>query len=88
MERSEESKISEFHSRMAAIRAEFDSLKKVVLSKEEEQEESKMLSDFDSAVQTQVFGTLEHLMAYQINGWRELADGGDNGEDGTDPVPS
>lgn len=83
MERSKEAKISEFRRLIAAIRKGFCPLKDVILSKAEEDEENKILSDFDNAVQTQVFGTLEHLTIYQINGWRELVDGEDGSEDGT-----
>ncbi|MVB09690.1 hypothetical protein CAFE_03550 [Caprobacter fermentans] len=82
MERSEEAKIPEFRSLIAAIREEAGPLKDVILSKAEEDEENKILSDFDNAVQIQVFGTLEHLKAYQLNGWRELVDGEDDGGNG------
>ncbi|WP_411676358.1 hypothetical protein [Caproicibacter sp.] len=82
MEWREEAKISEFRSLIAAIRVESGPLTDVILSKAEEDEENKILSDFDSAVQTQVFGTLEHLKNYQTNGWRELVDGEEDGGSG------
>jgi hypothetical protein len=56
----------------------------MILSKEEEDEENKILSDFDNTVQLQVFSTINNLVKYQLNGWRELVDEGDDGEDGTD----
>lgn len=84
MEQTKVSEIAEFRSLMAAIRTESDFMKKMILSKEEEDEEHKIHRDFDSVIRTQVFGTLEHLMAYQVIGWRELVDGGDNGENEAD----
>lgn len=81
MEQGEKSEIAEFRSLMAAIRAESDLLKKTILTEEEATEELKILSEFDGAIQTQVFGTLNHLIEYQMNGWMELIDDGDDGDD-------
>lgn len=83
MEQSADPEITEFRSLIASIRAESDSLKNMFLSHEEEDEENKILKDFDDAIQTQVYGTLEHLMSYQMNGWRELVDGGNDSGGGT-----
>ena len=78
--------IVEFHSLMAAIRRESAELKKVILTKDEEEEGRKIFVEFDEAIQNQVFSTLNYLVKYQLNGWRELVDGGDNIDDGTTPT--
>ncbi len=89
MEQEKNPEITEFHSLMAAIRTESALLRKVISSEEEAEEESKILSEFDGTVQAQVFGTLNHLVRYQLDGWMELIDDGDDGDDseyGTDPA--
>jgi hypothetical protein len=89
MEQEMNTEITEFHNLMAAIKTESAFLKKIILTEEEAKEESKILSEFDGTVQAQVFGTLNHLVRYQLDGWMELIDDGDDGddsEDGTDPA--
>lgn len=80
MERNEKLEMFEFRSLIAEIRSAFDSLKNVILTQKEKDEERKLLNQFDDAVQVQTFSTLNHLIVYQEDGWRELADGRDDGE--------
>lgn len=80
MERNEESGILEFRNLIAEIRSAFDSLKNVILTQKEKDEERELLNQFDDAVQVQTFSTLNHLIVYQEDGWRELADGREEGE--------
>nr|WP_319488715.1 hypothetical protein [uncultured Caproiciproducens sp.] len=88
MEQEKNMEITEFRSLMAAIRTESALLGKVILAEDEAKEESKILSEFDNTVQAQVFGTLNHLVGYQLAGWMDLIDDGDDGDDidGTDPA--
>lgn len=88
MEQSEEPEITEFRSLVDAIRAESALLKNVILNKEEEEEEMKILDDFDNTVQIQVYSTINNLVKYQLDEWRELVDGGDGGGDGAGPARS
>lgn len=67
-------KLLEFRSLIAAIRAETILMKKVILSQEEEIEETEILHKFDSVAANQVFSTLINLVNYQLYGWRELID--------------
>lgn len=78
MNQDKDSEIADFRSLLAMIRTEIDDLKKWITSKNLEEEGKKALSLFNDAIQTQVFGTLDHLKIYQLYGWRELAVGGDN----------
>lgn len=64
----------EFRGLMAAIRTKTALLQKMILSEEEEKEETEILSKFDGAIQAQVFSTLTNLVLYQLRGWRELID--------------
>lgn len=64
----------EFRSLMVKIKAESALMKKVIQSKTEEQEESEILRDFSSVVETQALGTLYNHVIYQLNGWKELID--------------
>lgn len=82
MEWSREPEISEFRSLISAIRSECDLLKNVILTQKEKDEEREILNAFDDAVQIQAFSTLNHLIIYQADGWRELVDGRDDGRDG------
>ncbi len=74
MEKSTSPELLEFRSLMAAIRAESDLMKKVILSKEEEKEENEILCKFNSVIEAQVFSTIFNLVIYQVRGWRELID--------------
>ena len=78
MEQISESETAEFCRLTEDIRNQINSLKKMILTEEEKDEQSKILQNFDDAIRSQVLGTLEHLMIYQISGWRELADEGNN----------
>jgi len=78
--------ITEFHRLITAIREESAELKKVILTKEEEAEGNKIFVEFDEAIQNQVFSTLNYLIKYQLKGWRELVDGGDDSDDGSTPT--
>ena len=64
----------EFRSLMAAIRTETVFLQKMILSEEEEKEETEILGKFDGVIQVQVFSTITNLALYQLRGWRELID--------------
>jgi len=86
VKQEENSEITEFRTLLAAIRTESALLKKAILTEEEESEESKIFNEFDQTVLVQVFSTLNHLTNYQVYGWRELFDGGDDSEDGISPV--
>lgn len=72
---------TEFHSLIAAIRAQADVLKKMILTEEEKQEWNKILTDFDNTIQAQVYSTFYHLSMYQLEGWRELVDGEGSGDE-------
>ena len=81
MEEENHSEIAEFNRLMSAIQAESTSLKKVILTEDEATEKAKILSEFDGTVQVQVFGTLNHLIQYQMNGWKELINDEEDGDD-------
>jgi len=81
MEEENHSEIAEFNRLMSAIQAESASLKKVILTEDEATEKAKILSEFDGTVQAQVFGTLNHLIQYQMNGWKELINDEEDGDD-------
>lgn len=74
MDKTKSPELLEFHGLMTAIRTESASLLKMVLSEEEMAEETDVLSEFDSAIQAQIFSTLTNLVLYQLRGWRELID--------------
>lgn len=74
MEHATSPKLDEFHSLIAAIRAESDLMKKVILSEEEEKEENEILGKFNSVVEIQVSTIITNLAVYQLIGWRELID--------------
>ena len=74
MEQTTTPEFLEFRGLMAAIRTKTALLQKMILSEEEEKEETEILSKFDSAIQAQVFSTLTNLVLYQLRGWRELID--------------
>lgn len=80
MERNEEPEILEFRGLISEIKSAFNSLKNVILTQKEKDEERELLNQFDDAVQVQTFSTLNHLIVYQEDGWRELADGRDDDE--------
>ena len=72
---------TEFHSLIAAIRTQADLLKQTILTANEEQEWNKILTDFDNTILDQIYSTLYHLSIYQLEGWRELVDGQNDGEE-------
>jgi C4-type Zn-finger protein len=74
MKRATAPELSEFRGLMAKIREEIASMKKAVLSDEEEKEENEILSKFNSVIETQVFSTIFNIALYQLRGWRELID--------------
>lgn len=88
MEQATDREAEEFYQLIGAIRAQCDSLKKLILTREEKKEREKILTEFDNTIQAQVFGTIDHLSSYQLKGWRELIDGGEDGRDGTGPAQS
>ncbi|MCI1965846.1 MAG: hypothetical protein LKJ17_06920 [Oscillospiraceae bacterium] len=75
---------AEFYSLIRAIQTESDFLKQAVMTPEEQQERSNVLTNFDNTIQAQVLSTIDHLASYQLHGWRELIDGGENAEEGAD----
>lgn len=74
MEQAISPELLEFRGLTAAIRAESDLMKKVILSKEEEKEENEILCKFNSMAETQVLSTIVNIAIYQLRGWRELID--------------
>lgn len=88
MEQATDREAAEFYQLTGAIRAQCNSLKKSVLTPEEKKERESILAEFDNTIQAQVFSTTDHLSSYQLKGWRELIDGGDDGRDATDPAQS
>jgi hypothetical protein len=86
MKQEENPEITEFQTLLTAIQTESNLLKKLFLTKEEREEESKIINEFDTTIQSQVFSTLNNLVMYQLEGWRELVDGGDGSEDGANPA--
>ena len=74
MEQTTAPEVLEFRGLMTAIRTESAFLQKMMLSDEEEKEETEMLSKFDSVIQSQVLSTMTNLALYQLRGWRELID--------------
>lgn len=74
MEQTITLELSEFRCLMNAIRTETAFLQRMILSEEEEREETEILSKFDSVIQVQVFSTMTNLTLYQLRGWRELID--------------
>lgn len=82
MDQEKNTEVTEFHNLMDSIRHESASLKDVIMTKEEQKEKSKIINEFDQTIQVQVFSTLNHLQVYQIAGWRELVDEGDEDDEG------
>lgn len=74
MEQTITLELSEFRCLMNTIRTETAFLQRMILSEEEEREETEILSKFDSVIQVQVFSTMTNLTLYQLRGWRELID--------------
>jgi len=74
MEQTTSPELLEFKDLITAIRAQSALLKQVIISEAEVKIENDILSEFDSAIQAQIFSTLTNLVLYQLRGWRELID--------------
>ncbi|WP_283610656.1 hypothetical protein [Faecalispora anaeroviscerum] len=86
MEQEKNPEIREFSTLMTEIRTESKVLEKMFLTQEEKEEENRIISEFDITIQSQAFNTLNNLKIYQLSGWRDLVDGGDDSDDGANPV--
>lgn len=66
--------LAEVQGLISKIRTETANLKQMILSELDVNEETEILSRFDSAIQAQVFSSLVNLSLYQLRGWKELVD--------------
>lgn len=72
MEQQGNPDLAEFRGLISKIRSEAATLKQMILSESDVNEETEILSRFDSAIEAQVFSSLVNLSLYQLRGWKEL----------------